>query len=927
MAHYSKQNYTEAREAFIKSNELKNSVNLEYLIATCEALIITTRIGAFVTLTEDEVNRLREVYSKVSTSEVEKYFKERRRESVTDYWLNRLTILIHLDVEKALEDYSKMPKLSKRNPNVQLIYADLLYRNGDAETSYEILRDLYDKHKKSQLLLRILDRLADKDEASQILKITSALTKSEFDEEGAIGARILEAAYKEHGIDIAREKADEFLTFHERPVFIHYTLGNILAKEKSTESAREHFEKAIASIKQDNYPPRSAIAERCLRYEFVDLAVNCLKPFIAFNEDAKRRYVEIVLQYDVGDQKDRVSELIEQELEEGQDDRIDFWLNAKANLDYSEGRKRGSLEYLKKLFKKKPSPEIANNIVGLKIDLNEPSFQEYAKILEKQEDPNYLMMAAICYRFDGNKNLVDDLSYKALAKNGDRFDEILFTQYTQLHFFPSAIYDDKVELEKVERNSSIHLTGKEENVWITIESDKSLFADEDELIFVGAVHYSSDDEKVIRLRERKVNDPVTFQGKEYLISSIITKKAKAVQYCLQAVTSRNPDSPFFKSVQVTSEDPITPILPQLVALEKHKEELFAHYNLEKNDLGLPLWTLAKEFNGNLLDAILGVMSTPKQQFFAGEVKALNLSKQKIVLSPVSITLLCYFNGIDSCNKFYDNIYITESTRRYFKQVLDYIIDVERDSKGSLGIKGGKPFFQEATDEIKLERRGFFERILDKIGNFRIEHVSIANQEFDRFSKLIDIIGLHDFESMKLAKELKAFYVADDLFLRKVHNNLNQTNKSSNSIAVLFNSKDADATDAFLGKLLDLSTGNYLFLFNSSILVNVIKQTVEKHPILGPGTSYETFDKLLRNSLNTKFAFHQYEPILLTTLNQLYETQMTRNYEYFMQRIIELLKIHYSAYGLDLVILRGKLRSLTKIKTAKEAYFEKIFDNV
>ncbi|NIT59905.1 MAG: hypothetical protein GWN00_27900, partial [Aliifodinibius sp.] len=204
--------------------------------------------------------------------------------------------------------------------------------------------------------------------------------------------------------------------------------------------------------------------------------------------------------------------------------------------------------------------------------------------------------------------------------------------------------------------------------------------------------------------------------------------------------------------------------------------------------------------------------------------------------------------------------------------------------------------------------------------------SSAKVELDKFSKLIEIIGLHDYESMKLAKNLKAFYVADDLFLRKVHNNINHTNRSSNSIAILYYFYEKN-TDLLLNELLNLSKGNYLFLFNSPILVHLVKQTVENHPVVGHGTSYEVLENTIRNSLDTRFMFQQYEPILLDTLNRLYELEIAGNYGYVIQRIIKSLKDYYTTYGLDSAILRGKLKLLASMNLSKQTYLETVFNKI
>ena len=46
------------------------------------------------------------------------------------------------------------------------------------------------------------------------------------------------------------------------------------------------FKKLVSSIPTDNFPPRMIFADDLLKYGFNDLALDCLKPFIKYNDHA-----------------------------------------------------------------------------------------------------------------------------------------------------------------------------------------------------------------------------------------------------------------------------------------------------------------------------------------------------------------------------------------------------------------------------------------------------------------------------------------------------------------------------------------------------------------------------------------------------------------------------------------------------------------
>ena len=66
-------------------------------------------------------------------------------------------------------------------------------------------------------------------------------------------------------------------------------------EEGRKEEGKKLLEELVKYIPTDNFPPRMLFADDLLRFGFSDLALNCLKPFIKYNENAELKYIRMLI--------------------------------------------------------------------------------------------------------------------------------------------------------------------------------------------------------------------------------------------------------------------------------------------------------------------------------------------------------------------------------------------------------------------------------------------------------------------------------------------------------------------------------------------------------------------------------------------------------------------------------------------------------
>jgi len=920
LAFFIQGDFIKSKKFLAKANELKNSLIYKYRLLYCDAGFILSRIGSIKTLTNNEIEILTNVYDELSKHELFQYFSERPVEISVEYWRIRLLIQMYLVKGSALKEYELIPDGVKEHPEIQIKYGDLLLSTGKVEEAQLIFNELYKKSKNPEVLSRIFDSLMIEEKYAEILKIADTITDEGHYEHVFICKSIVAATFLTEGFEKANHLTEKYLKKVEDPTILLFEIGHLNASVGQLEHAIKYFEMCCNSIPKDDYPLRTEIARECSYLGLDDLSIKILKPFIKYNENGKKQYIDLVLHFRKENLYQEAEEIINEEIAKSVDRKP--WLKRKIDLENFRGQKNTSLKTGEELFELTKSPNVAYNLMVLKSELGLADYSKYSDVLSIQKDPVYVMAAAICYKYDGNILFAKEFAYKALALDRSDFNEILFAQYVQLHLF-NFPKKDLPKITQVGTNNSIHLKNRED-LWITIDSDKALFGDLAPFKFAGSVHYHEEHDDVIDLLDKHLGEKINFNGKEYEITEILSNYVSAFQYCFKTYTKNVPDSDLFWSIPVDLNNPLQSIIPELEKMRNSDSEMIERYNNLK-ELGIPLWIMAIKKGRSLADVMVFLLEKRKQPFYTGEIRKFNFKNINIVLSPTSILILSFLNILETITSHY-KIFITQSTKEYFKSLVQRR-KFDENSSAALGINDdGRPFFEEIREEDRNKRRKFFKSIYDILKNMNIQIVELSPEELDNKKTMINLIGKPDYESMLLTKRVNGVYVADDLFLRKIFNLKYQDDMHSNSISILFE-HGVDNIGEFIKIQKKLSEWDYQRLFNSEMISDAVKSMNNHFRVIGSGTTYDLFKMVIHNSLKIKNIFSVYEMELLNAIFKLFELRMVQNYEYCFRLVLKEIVMYYSFYGFDVLILKAKIKVLLGKYPPHKKYFLDLLDDV
>lgn len=505
IAFFTKEDFVNAKCFFTKAEEMKTTLINRYKILFCAAGAILSRLGSEKTLTETERQILSDTYDGLINENINKYFSERPPEISIDYWRIRLIIKMFLSRERALEEFNIIPDEVKKHLEIQIKKGDILLSINKTEEARSIYNKLYKKNKTPELLSRIFDCLLIEEKYTEILEIAKTITNESYYESVFICKAIVAATFFIEGVEKANQLADKYLNRVNGSTILLFNVGHLNAKSGHLDIAKNYFERCSDSIPKDDYPLRAEIARECIYHRFDDLAIKILKPFIKYNENGKKQYIDVILHFKKEKLYQEAERIINEELEKSTDRTS--WLKRKVDLENLQGQKNTAFKTGEELFKLTKSPDVAYNLMVLKNELGLSDFSKYSEILSVQKDPIHVMAAAICYKLDGNIQLAKVFGYKALALDRSDFNEILFAQYVQIYLlnFPK---EELPKIEHISPNTAIHLKNEGNSLWITIDSDKSLFNDMQPLKFAGSIHYHEHHDDVIQLLDKKIGEKV-----------------------------------------------------------------------------------------------------------------------------------------------------------------------------------------------------------------------------------------------------------------------------------------------------------------------------------------------------------------------------------------------------------------------------------
>ncbi|OGU77131.1 MAG: hypothetical protein A2W11_11280 [Ignavibacteria bacterium RBG_16_35_7] len=562
---------------------------------------------------------------------------------------------------------------------------------------------------------------------------------------------------------------------------------------------------------------------------------------------------------------------------------------------------------------------MAYKYAHIKILIGDKDLLQVSQILEREDDPHLIMMAANCYYVIRDYEKAEFLSLKAIAYNGNIFDENLFAQYVRINIGPKPGIPDIAELEAIIIDCTVLLESESENLWIGITSKNELLVEKNNFTFADTHFYYRNNDKVIHLISSPTGEIIRFNNKEWKIKDIWKIKTRVVRFCMFEYTSKVHDSKFLQMIQISEKNPLESMMPLLVEGEIYDKETLADYNF-RNRIGLPLNQIAKRKARNLVDAILYILETPHQPFYVGDVGIFDLKEKKIVISCSSIIILVLSDLLEKfINKYKSQLIISEETKNYFIEIVDKMNTEEYGIAMSMGISNGKYLGTDYTEEFKQKRLKFFNRIVICLSKLETISFKLSPEELDDKSKYIDLISLSDYENLKYVNENGYIYLVDDLFVRKTKGIFSNDIVTISSVSLLYDLL-LDDINLLLEKIELLSNGGYNYLFNIKALTRLSEQLFEKYRIVGKGSPYEKLLNIIHNSLSHKIIFLENLKIIVEFISYLYHKRFDERAGFIIHNLIKELWRYISLFGIDHRLLLSEIFRICENDANKVNYF-------
>jgi tetratricopeptide (TPR) repeat protein len=907
--------YDEAKKYLGQSLKLKDSFGTRFFLIQSEVLKITNRKGAKFNLSEADRIMLNQKLDELNEKNITNYFEKGPVYSKNDFLRTKLMILFFIDDKKALKEINELDHEFRSDENSKDLIADILLFNEKYDEAEKLFLESYAFEGNPETVIKLINIYKQKGLPEKAIALFENLQKNFSDEDGRIHASIIPVLIEKEGLEKGEEIANNYFDKFPNGYHMHHELGIYYAKNNNKEKAEFHFQKLCALTSYENPAQINIFAEDMLYFNFTDLALVILHPIIDKDDWLLRKYLKIITSERKLDKFDEVRKILDIKRVD-EPDNTDY-LKLKIDLEYFSDNKNIAYPLVQKLFEIEPTVSNTYNLVILMHELGKKGFSKYARILEKETNSKiYTMMAAICYSKDGNRGRADELSYNALALNSDEADESHYMNYLSINFGPSNPNEENEEAEQkeIKENSAVYLTNKNRSRWIIIETDKEIIEKAPNRWFIGGKHYFYEEPKVLKLLGFEINSNVQFEDKEYIISEITTRKTRAIRFCFENVS----DSDSFMRIEIDEKNPLLSLIPHLNALEEQKNEMLNNYNF-KNDIGLPMWFLSRYFSHTLLDTTINILDKPNQPFYIGDVALFDIKNKALVFSQTTIIMLYLFDLFEDLKKIKLNISITKSTFDYFSVLFKEASLPDKRVKSTLGIDGSRPVMDEMTDGKWQARKEMFGKILDEITNYKVVSVDLPPENYDKNKSIIKMISKQEHETIIYIQQSNSIYVCDDLFLRKFFNGESKTKNSTNIVALIYTILKNDL-DRFFELLLKFAEAEMLYIYSGELLIHLYDKLVDTSKVLGSESLYGVFVKVIGKSIKTKTLLGYYEPILLYFLRVLYERALDNYSEYVIKGIIKELYVHYSLNGLDVLILKAKIKNISNTKEMGAYFF-------
>lgn len=918
-------NFSLGKALIMKSNEKSPLIYKKYLIILCDVLPIIHRTGAIYLLTDEEKALLQIKVDELLT--IKHFIKEKDLEMQGEFWGYVLNIKLFLNPSEVIADVEQMEDSLKYSLNIQWALAEAYSFLGTGDKAEQIYKALHEKLKNPKILARIVTRLLENKDYKGIIALLSDIPYTEYDELGDIAGNLISAYGKLNDYEATLLKFNELNKVFEYAPLLLESAAHVAYQNEKIEDASSFMDRAISQISGDSEGLRLLISQSCKKLGFIDKAIEVLLPIRDNNKKIKEHLLNLALRMEDDGQKIALADGIINELLLVSQRDPDV-LMAKAEIALLKERHKEALGLFCESFSIRPSIDCAYNIVALKLTIQESEeMQQYVDYLLQNKYPKARMIAALGLDFLGNRGSALENAYKALQMLEGSFDSSVYLHYSTLFLLSknrTRDGDTSPEHTKIKVDTVITL---EDNTgllrYICLESNPEFVNLQGER-YINCEHFTLSSPISIQLLNVGLNQKIELEGIEYYIKAILDKYVFAFHFVSSEYFKNCPDSPQFRIVRATEDDPITPILPYLQNDKNKIEFLIEQYNFA-NGVGMPISALCGNNYFKYPSAIQHLFNKKGQSFYAGEVTELNLLDEKtpIVLTISTVIVLKIIGHLDVIRHNSERFIITSSLLNQIRLLFDEATTKNMQIAGYMHMDdSGRPTLISVTDEEKQQTVEFWRELyllLQKISSFDVSY------ELPHEIVLSNFLGEFEIEAIFLAKEKNAILVSDDLFIRKLGLVLNKELRTINSISILslfLNSKQ------LIDAIHRLSEYQYSYCLNYNTVTRLIHDCFLSKPIIwGDGTEIDKFTRMVRNNMLYPDDFGESVSLFRDIVYHLYDNQINYQAVEITEIIIREIVHASRKFRINAQAILSYFLSPIGLDVAKSEYITTIFSEV
>lgn len=825
------------------------------------------------------------------------------------FYLLKCTLLSN--PAEVIKVYDELEKDLKEDINIKIIYGDSFIFTGKYEEAKAIWYSMKEYIDKKEILIRVIDSLAEDKKYKEILKLLEDKNVNEYDEEGFLAARYV-VSYINENKDEDKYKIIEKLekNFSEMPLF-YVAISQLLFNEyKETEMAFSYMKKAIAVSKNSREMVKMIISQVSSKIGMKQEAINLLINGELKNKESKLFLISLVKQKQdiIPAEQEKIEKIIDGFIDAEEELYLMFCYKADTLIRKNKYEK--ALIYFDKAFEINNTELVSYHCIITKFEIEDyNNIEKYIYILERSNNPQFLIIVALAYKRINDIIKAYEIAYKAFKFLGGNYDEMVYANSIQLLLSPSD-FKRQINFDEVRENMVVTLKKDTEIKYICIDIEEVLNKD----FFNGCEHYNSDSIIANLLLGKNKEEEVEIGEKRYTIVEITDKYIFCLRYAMNEYVRRGTDPQFIRAFTIDEKEPLKEIGEVMKENREHTQMIIDTYRMKEDNIGLPIKILVQRLSGEYNELMKELLYDLDGVLYVGELNKKSINECVITLtSLVSMKLL---KLEDMVLQHKEKIHITKSTI----DLISSKFDKARNEKasGRMGMdKEGKIYTIEITEDIKKENIEFWRDILILSKQFVIEDYS---NDYEN-GNIFDMVERADYDSIGFAQVRNIDVIVDDLFLRKLNLSIYKKNNTNNITHFIFNSEIK--LNEILNNLENISKTQYVYCINTDIIKAIIEDIKDK-------SEYSRFEDIIQNFFKTKDMFLYHIDLFINAIHELDENNV---YTKSMIKAIKIIASNIKKYGkkyeMNKIYLKFRFLKvgLKSIVTPRIEYLNKLYDSI